>query len=129
MMTAARTANEIGKAPGRGRPIVPRKEAEALLGNLAHRRVRLTERVVVTSSPTACPACGSPRVMWGCDPEQTRDRDVIHPLVWHETERMADSFICRDCEAGWIEPDNPVEITWVRPYWRMTGGGPDAEEV
>jgi hypothetical protein len=30
---------------------------------------------------------------------------------------MADTFICRDCQAGWIEPDQPEQITWVRPYW------------
>jgi hypothetical protein len=56
--------------------------------------------------------------MWGCDPEQLRGKDEIHPLVWHETEWLADSFMCRDCHAGWIEPDEPETITWVRPYWR-----------
>jgi hypothetical protein len=30
---------------------------------------------------------------------------------------MADSFICRSCDAGWIEPDEAKPITWVRPYW------------
>jgi hypothetical protein len=57
--------------------------------------------------------------MWGCDPEQPRERHEIHPLVWHETAWLADSFICQDCNAGWIEPDEPKPITWVRPYWRV----------
>lgn len=38
-------------------------------------------------------------------------------LFGTETEWMADTFICRDCQAGWIEPDDPAAITWVRPYW------------
>ena len=53
------------------------------------------------------------------DPRQNRSRDEIHELVWHETEWMADSFVCRECWAGWIEPDDPLPITWVRPYWRL----------
>lgn len=57
--------------------------------------------------------------MWGCATEQTRTQDEIHPLVWHESESMADSFICNTCSAGWIEPDDPEAITWVRPYWRV----------
>jgi hypothetical protein len=57
--------------------------------------------------------------MWGCDKEQTRSRTQIHPVAWHKTEWMADSFICRDCWAGWIEPDDPEPITWVRPYWQI----------
>lgn len=31
---------------------------------------------------------------------------------------MADTFICRHCHAGWIEPEGPQPITWVRPYWK-----------
>jgi hypothetical protein len=82
--------------------------------------VQLPERAMVSSGPTSCPACGSERVIWGCDPDtQTRPLEEIHPLVWHETEWMADSFICGDCQAGWIEPDEPEPITWVRPYWRL----------
>jgi len=26
---------------------------------------------------------------------------------------MADSFVCRDCDAGWIEPDEASAITWL----------------
>jgi hypothetical protein len=57
--------------------------------------------------------------MWGCDEEQRRTREEIHPLVWDPTEWMADSFVCRDCHAGWIEPDGLDAVTWVRPYWRV----------
>jgi hypothetical protein len=89
-----------------------------MLSDLTGKEVQLGHNVVATSGPSTCPACGSSNVMWGCDPEQLRGRGEIHPLVWHETEWLADSFMCRDCHAGWIEPDEPETITWVRPYWR-----------
>lgn len=111
--------NEIGAAPGRGRPRVPRAAAEGALSKIAGKPIELSGEIVVSRSPSTCPACGSTQVMWGCDPEQLREREEIHPLVWHETEWMADSFICRECWAGWIEPDEPEPITWVRPYWRV----------
>jgi len=110
--------HEIGTAPPRGRPVVRREDAERELSDLTGKKIRLPANSVATSGPSTCPACGSVNVMWGCDPEQRRGRDEIHPLVWHETEWLADSFICRDCHAGWIEPDEPETITWVRPYWR-----------
>jgi hypothetical protein len=97
---------------------VPREDAEHQLSALANERVELGPNIVVHGTPVTCPACGARDVMWGCDPKQTRERKEIHPLVWHETEWMADSFICRACWAGWIEPDDPAVITWVRPYWR-----------
>ncbi len=37
--------------------------------------------------------------------------------IWVEERLVADAFICRDCEAGSIEPDNPAPIGRVRPYW------------
>jgi hypothetical protein len=110
--------NEIGTAPPRGRPIVRLENTERELSDLAGKEIRLPANSVATSGPVSCPACGSVNVMWGCDPEQRRGRDEVHALVWHETEWLADSFICRDCHAGWIEPDEPETITWVRPYWR-----------
>jgi len=109
--------NEVGTVPGRGREVVPALEADRLLSELAGKELHLPDRAVMSRGPTNCPACGAPNIMWGCDPDQTRGRDEIHPLVWHETEWMADTFICRDCNAGWIEPDDPEPITWVRPYW------------
>lgn len=81
--------------------------------------ISLGENVVVSGGPKTCPACGSSELMWGFATEQTRTQDEIHPLVWHETEWMADSFICKVCSAGWIEPDDPEPFTWVRPYWRV----------
>jgi hypothetical protein len=97
--------------------VIPNDEAEKWLSDLADKPIELPERAVVNEGPETCPACDSSNVMWGCDPEMTRTREEIHPLVWHETEWMADTFICRDCTAGWIEPDQPETITWVRPYW------------
>jgi hypothetical protein len=111
--------NEIGVAEGRGRPRRTREEAEQMLSDLTGDRMRLGSNVVVSGSPTSCPACGESDVMWGCDPERPRTQDEIHPLVWHETAGMADSFVCRSCWAGWIETDEPGPVTWVRPYWRL----------
>lgn len=108
--------NEVGTVPGRGREVVPALEADRLLSESAAKELHAPDRVVMSRGPTTCPACGAPNIMWGCDPDQTRGRDEIHPLVWHETEWMADTFICRDCNAGWIEPDDPEPITWVRLY-------------
>jgi hypothetical protein len=109
--------NEVGTAVGRGREVVPSHEADQLLSELVGKESRLPDRAVMSRGPTTCPVCGARNVMWGCDPDQTREREQIHPLVWHETAWMADTFICRDCHAGWIEPDDPEPITWVRPYW------------
>jgi hypothetical protein len=111
--------NEVGTAPPRGRPTLRRNDAERELSSLAGQEVRLPENAVVTGGPTSCPACGSENLMWGCDPRPTRSRDEIHPLVWDDEQWMADSFMCQECHAGWIEPDGPEEITWVRPYWRL----------
>ena len=80
--------------------------------------ITLPTNAVAHAGPSTCPACGARDVIWGCDPRVDRTREQIHPLVWHETEWMADSFVCGECWAGWIEPDEPLPITWVWPYWR-----------
>ncbi len=92
------------------------------LSDLAGRRIELSEKVEVLGGPTSCPACGSHEVAWGCSDFNQRTREQIHPLVWHETEWMADSFLCRACGAGWIEPDDPEPIMWVRPWWVDSSG-------
>lgn len=109
--------NEIGSAQPRGRPRIDRAEASDALSRLAGEAIELGQNAVVFTSPTACPACGSSGVIWGCDEKVIEDRNRIHPLVWHPSEWMADSFVCGACDAGWIEPDDPEPITWVRPYW------------
>jgi hypothetical protein len=109
--------NEIGTAPGRGRQTIPAHDANRIVSNIAGEELHLPARAVMTQGPSTCPACGGSSVMWGCDRDQKRERDEIHPLVWHERAWMADSYICRECHAGWIEPDDPEPITWVRPYW------------
>lgn len=116
---SALDANEIGTAPPRGRPKLDRADTERTLSEIAGKEITLPAGAVVTRGPAICPACGSTNLMWGCDSQQNKTREEIHPLVWHDTEWMADSFICRDCQAGWIEPDEPDVITWVRPYWRI----------
>ncbi len=115
--TVDHQTNETGTAEMPGRPVVPTTDADDLLTGLAGREIILPETAVMTMGPESCPACGARTVMWGCDPEQSLSREEIHPLVWHETEWMADTFICRTCDAGWIQPDDPGQITWVRPYW------------
>ena len=108
---AERAINEIGTAPGRGRELVARDEAERELSAHFGRNVDLPEGAWVDRGPATCPACGSRSLLWACLPEQQRPREEIHPLVWHETQWLADSFICRDCWAGWIEPDDAEPIT------------------
>jgi hypothetical protein len=112
--------NEVGTAPPRGRPEVARHDAQRQLFDATGQAVQLPENAVVHSGPKTCPACGSSEVEWGCSDYQQRAKEEIHPLVWHETQWMADSFVCRACDAGWIEPDDPRPITWVRPYWRVS---------
>jgi hypothetical protein len=111
--------NEIGTAPGRGRRVIAREDAEVRLSDLAGPQIHMPERAVMTEGPDACPACGASTVVWGCDPTATDlAMAKIHPAVWSEDAWMADSFLCRTCHGGWIEPDDPSPITWVRPYWR-----------
>lgn len=111
--------NEIGIAPARGLPEGDREETERSLSESLGTEIKLGPHLAVSRSPESCPACGSTDVIWGCDDEQRRSREEIHPLVWHETALMADSYICRDCDAGWTEGWKPETITWVRPYWRV----------
>lgn len=118
-MSAEGRANEVGRAAPRGRPPVDQGDAERMLSSLARETISLGPNIIVSGLPETCPACEASDVMWGCDPDQGRTREEIHPLVWHEMQRMADSFVCRSCWAGWIEPDGPQPITWVRPYWRL----------
>ncbi len=119
IQTVDHLANVTGTAETPGRRVVPAPDADHLLTELVGREVSLPDKAVMTSGPDSCPACGARTVMWGCDPGQTLSREEIHPLVWHETAWMADTFICRSCDAGWIQPDGPGQVTWVRPYWRI----------
>lgn len=109
--------HEIGTSPPRGRPRKSREDAEQQLSEAVGRPIELPDNAVVTGGPQTCPACGSNKVKWGCSDFNERSREEIHPVVWHETAWMADSFLCMACDAGWIEPDEPVPITWVRPWW------------
>jgi hypothetical protein len=109
--------NEIGEAAARGREVLSRVEAERQLTEALGHTVELPDRAVVSHGPTTCPACGSPNLLWGHAPEQTRRPEQCHPLIWNEIDVLADTFMCRDCNAGWFEPDKPEPITWVRPYW------------
>lgn len=89
-----------------------RNRGEAHLGE----PVNLPDGAVVTSGPTTCPVCRAMTVEWAASAVQL-ERDQIHPIFWHETEWLADSFICTTCDAGWYEPDDPEPVRWVRPYW------------
>jgi hypothetical protein len=111
--------NEVGTAPPRGRPEIARRDAERQLSDAIGQSVQLPNNAIVHGRPETCPACGAAEIEWGCSDYQHRPKEEIHPLVWHETQWMADSFVCRACDAGWIEPDEPQPITWVRPYWRV----------
>src|SRR5262245_3058485 len=104
---APKSENEVGIAFPRARPRRSREDVEHFLSEKLDSSISLPENAIVTGAPESCPACGSAQVMWGCDEEQERTREEIHPLVWHAEAWMADSYICRDCDAGWIEPDDP----------------------
>jgi hypothetical protein len=113
--------NEIGYSPPRGRPRADRASVGRWISSKIGRDIRFGSKVAMTEGPKTCPVCGSSHVTWGCDAERTKEE--IHPLVWDEHAWMADSFICDDCHAGWIEPDEPERITWVRPYWLIREDG------
>ena len=110
-------ANEFGIAAARGRPRIDRDVLDRRLAQLAGQPVSLPATAIGYESPGTCPACGSTEILWGCDDEVHRTERTIHPIVWHASEQMADSYVCRACDAGWIEPDDPTPISWVRPYW------------
>lgn len=109
--------NEFGNSAARGRPRLDRPGVESVMERLAGHPMKLPENAVGYESPSTCPACSSTELLWGCDEAVHDSQRKIHPLVWHETEWMADSYVCRACDAGWIEPDEPEPISWVRPYW------------
>lgn len=106
--------HEIGHAPPRGIPPIPRDEAERILSEVAAGKpIPLGDNLEMTGAPETCPACGSNEVLdmgW-------LEQDEVHPLVWGEGYGTADSYVCDSCEAGWIEGWKPHPITWVRP-WR-----------
>jgi hypothetical protein len=106
---------ETGVGEPRGRPTVAHERADADLSERFGRSVTLPANAVMSGGPKSCPACGSSAVAWAVTTGGL-DRENVDPLVWHETEWLADSFVCSDCNAGWIEPDDPEPIRWVRPY-------------
>jgi hypothetical protein len=81
---ARRVSNEIGHGPVRARPSVKKGPVERWLSGQLGKRVRLGPKIVVSGRPTTCPACGSKNLMWGCDTEQKRTKEEVHPLVWDE---------------------------------------------
>jgi hypothetical protein len=108
--------NEVGHAAPRGRRTVAAANAERELADRFGEPVDLPAGALVITGPTTCPACGATTVEWAALAVQL-ERDQVHPILWHETERLADSFICATCDAGWYEPDDPRPFRWVRPYW------------
>ena len=108
---------EFGTGPPRGRTVVSRVDLDRQLEALAGGPVSLPDCLRAYEAPSTCPACGSSEILWGCEDAVRREGERIHPVVWHPTEWMADSYLCKACDAGWIEPDEPEPISWVRPYW------------
>jgi hypothetical protein len=117
----ASEGNEVGTARPRGRPVLERGAVERDLSEIAGNEIRLPEGAVTHGGPATCPACGSRNLTWavvGTD----KGQEELHPVVWDETEWLADTFLCEECSAGWIEPDDAAPITWVRPYWLVPAG-------
>jgi hypothetical protein len=47
-----------------------------------------------------------------------RRRSHLHPDLFSDAAWAADTFLCGACQAGWIEPDRPRPIPWLRPWSR-----------
>jgi hypothetical protein len=110
--------HEVGHSPPRGLPRVPTEEANELLSDLAGKPVELSENLAMSSGPTTCPACGSSSVEDALRYQvDGLGLEEVHPVVWGEGYALADTYVCKDCDAGWIEGSKPHPITWVRP-WR-----------
>lgn len=116
--------NEIGTGAARGRPTLSKSHAERGLSDAVGHAVELPDNTVIHGSPAECRACGSDQVEWGCSDYRQRTKDEIHPLLWDDEAWMADSFVRRACDAGWIEPDDPEPTTWARPYWLVDATEP-----
>lgn len=69
---------EIGHAPPRGMPEIPRIEAEGMLTEIAGKSISIGENLAMTGCPETCPACGSSEV-WDMG---YLEREQVHPLVW-----------------------------------------------
>lgn len=109
--------HEIGHAPPRGLPKVPAEDADEQLSAIAGSPISLGENLVMSCGPASCPACGS------SDVEDALGymidglgKDGVHPIVWGDGYGLADTYVCRNCGAGWIEGVKPHPITWVRPW-------------
>ena len=111
--------HEIGHAPPRVMPLVPAREAERELSELAGKPISL-RGLVVTTDPETCPACGATEVEDALRYQiDGLGRDEVHPVVWGDGYGLSDTSVCGGCGAGWIEGHKPHPITWVRP-WRAT---------
>jgi len=65
-------------------------------------------------------ACGSNDVLY-CDADgQPLGIDELHPAAGNPEDGTLNSYLCQSCFAGWIEPNEPQPIKWVRPYWRLS---------
>lgn len=113
------TSHEIGTGEPRGRPTMSLDEANETLSGAAGRRIKLPQRAVVSTGPETCAACGAAGPMWGDDPRQKLEPPQLHQLTCDSAFGASDSFFCQTCFAGWIEPDDPEPITWVRPHWKL----------
>jgi hypothetical protein len=101
-------------------PRVPAEEADRQLSDLAGKAISLGESLAMSSGPESCPACGSTNVEDALRYQiDGLEREDVHPIVWGEGCALADTYVCRDCDAGWIEGFKPHPITWVRP-WRAS---------
>lgn len=97
-------------------------EASEVLSAAVGHHIEMPPGVTVSTSPEHCAACGAGDPLHGDDDRQLLEVAQLHPLAANETDGAADSFFCQTCFAGWIEPDEPEPIAWVRPYWRLEEG-------
>jgi predicted RNA-binding Zn-ribbon protein involved in translation (DUF1610 family) len=106
--------HEIGVAPPRRLARLSPDAAARLLSAALGREILLPETATVIVSPPGCPACGGGPIQRAFLVANGRK---AHPAMWHEIARLADSYVCEECGAGWIERDEHSPMTWVRPCW------------
>ena len=105
---------EIGQAPSRQRSH-DKPGAEQVVSDLLKQEVSLGPDVRVSWGPTLCPRCGSEDIVWFFGIQPQVPLAEVHTAL-QDRVTLADTYVCRTCHAGWIEPDQPEPITWVRPF-------------
>lgn len=58
------------------------------------------------------------RLVWKWLTRRTRRTSILQPELIDDVDWAAETFLCRNCDAGWVESVGPEPIRWVRPWRR-----------